>query len=278
MCLYSRLIKNRKYLPNKKNGGKPPPVIDKRTEYVAVGCGRCMECRKQKARNWKARLMEDIKVNKNGRFITVTFSNEAIKELCNEEDLQNTTGYQLDNAIAKKAMRRFLERWRKKYGKSLRHWMVTELGHNGTENIHLHGIIWTTETKDTIAEIWQYGFIWIGQYVNERTINYITKYVTKLDEKHKTYESKVLTSPGIGENFTNTYNATLNEFNGTKTNEAYRLESGHKISLPIYWRNKIYSEKEREQLWLQKLDENVRYIGGEKCKEQRPNNSLTFKR
>jgi hypothetical protein len=34
--------------------------------------------------------------------------------------------------------------------------------------------------------------------------------------------------------------------------------------MPIYWRNQLYSEEEREQLWIAKLDEGIRFIGGEK--------------
>ena len=34
--------------------------------------------------------------------------------------------------------------------------------------------------------------------------------------------------------------------------------------MPIYYRNKIYSEEEREKLWIQKLNSNTRYILGEK--------------
>ena len=36
--------------------------------------------------------------------------------------------------------------------------------------------------------------------------------------------------------------------------------------MPIYYRNKIYTENERENLWIKKLDENVRYIGTNKVK------------
>ena len=36
--------------------------------------------------------------------------------------------------------------------KSVRHWLITELGHNGTENIHLHGIIWTNKNIEAIGE------------------------------------------------------------------------------------------------------------------------------
>ena len=34
--------------------------------------------------------------------------------------------------------------------------------------------------------------------------------------------------------------------------------------MPTYYRNKIYSDEEREKLWLEKLDKNVRWINGKK--------------
>ena len=49
MCLYPKLIKNRKYLPNKKNEYCAPVPDDERKEWVAIGCGNCMECIKQKS-------------------------------------------------------------------------------------------------------------------------------------------------------------------------------------------------------------------------------------
>lgn len=292
MCLYPRLIRNAKYIPNKKNGGQVPPVLDERTLTVPVGCGDCMECRKQKAREWQVRLLEDIKTNRNGKFVTLTFSNESIAELHELVMIDETkaryewqhlyemtgqaykekTPYQIDNLIAIKGMRRFLERWRKEHKKSLRHWMVTELGHKGTENIHLHGIIWTNEPIAKLNKHWQYGFTWSGyrvngvltNYVNEQTISYAIKYVHKMDVHHKYYKSKILTSAGIGGNYVRTANSKLNKFKGEKTNETYMTASGHKISLPIYYRNKIYTEEEKEKLWISKLDKEVRWVGGEK--------------
>lgn len=270
MCLYPKLIKNRKYTINKKNGGFIPPVTDPRTLYVPIACGKCIECMKRKARDWNVRLQEEIKPNRNGKFITLTFSNESIQELCKHEKLKNLKGYELDNQLATLATRLFLERWRKKFKKSLRHWLVTELGHNGTENIHLHGIVWTNETYATIGKIWNYGFIWprpettVQTYVNSKTINYITKYVHKIDEKHKLYKPVILTSPGMGANYIKGHNATTNKYTPQKTNETYRTPSGHKIALPIYWRNKLYTDKEKESLWLEKLEKNIRYVCGEK--------------
>jgi hypothetical protein len=267
MCLYPKLIKNRKYIANKKNGGIIPAITDNRVLYVPAGCGKCMECKKQKSREWNVRLQEEIRHNNKGKFVTLTFSNESIKELTKE--IKGLDGYNLDNEIATLAVRRFLERWRKKYKKSVKHWLVTELGGNGTENIHLHGILWTNESAETINKIWKYGFTWVGDknnggYVNEKTINYVTKYVTKTDAKHKEYNSKILCSAGIGKNYINRYDAKQNKYNEKETKETYITRQGTRLAMPIYYRNKIYTEEEREKLWLQKLDKEERYICGEK--------------
>ena len=133
---------------NKKNGGKIPPlpllydktkdeiIIDKRVMYVPVSCGKCMECMKRKARDWNIRLQEDIKsdtykiTRKGGKietlkkgkaeFVTLTFNTEALKELSSEWKTAKLSGYNLDNEIAKIAVRRFNERYRKKYKKSVK--------------------------------------------------------------------------------------------------------------------------------------------------------------
>lgn len=268
MCLYPRLLKNRKYTKTKKNKGIIPLIPDERVKYVPIGCQKCIECRKQYSRGWQTRLLEDIKTNTNGKFITLTFSNESILKLSNE--IKNAEGYELDNAIATLAVRRFLERWRKTYKRSLRHWLVTELGHKGTENIHLHGIIWTEHSYELLRQYWGYGYVWpkketnIKTYVNERTVNYITKYITKLDNDHKYYKAKILTSPGIGHNYTANPDSKKNIFKKIDTNTTYRTNTGHNIALPIYWRNKLYTEEERELLWIQKLDKNERWVCGEK--------------
>lgn len=209
--------------------------------------------------------MEDVKRNTNGKFVTLTFSNESIKEL--GEAVGEVKGYMRDNAIATIAVRRFCERWRKKYKKSVRHWLVTELGHNGTENIHLHGIVWTDKVEE-IKEIWKYGYVWSGKmvneqkinYVNEKTAAYITKYMTKVDLKHKYYKSIVLSSKGIGSGYTNSVKK------GDLEKDHYRTSTGNKVALNIYWRNKLYTEEEREKLWIEKIDKNERWIGKQKYK------------
>ena len=260
MCLFPRLIKNKKFTPTKKNGGVVPPVIDKRTLFVPVGCGKCIECKKQKARDWQIRIIEEIKKDTSGKFVTLTLSNEEYRKLNIEID-DNIKGYDRDNEIATKATRRFLERWRASKGKSVKHWFVTEIGGNGTENIHIHGIVWC-DNEDDIKKYWKYGYTFVGTEVSERTASYITKYITKTDEKHNNYSSKVLTSKGIGSGYLKTFNAKNNKYKKCETNETYRTPSGKTIALGTYYRNKIYSEEEREKLWIEKLDNNKRYVLG----------------
>ncbi|WNK14264.1 MAG: replication initiator protein [Microvirus sp.] len=262
MCLYPRLIQNPKYKKNKKNGGQVPPVFDMRQTLVPIGCQKCKECRKQKANGWKVRLMEDIKTNTNGVFVTLTMSDESYAKLMHEvlKD-SKPTAYDLDNAIAKKGTRLFLERWRKKYKTSIRHWLITELGHKGTENIHIHGIIWT-DNKTEIAKIWGYGFVYLGKWVNEKTVNYMVKYVNKVDPQHKHYIPIILTTAGIGNNYTKREEAKSNKYKEEETKETYRLRNGANIAMPNYYRNKIYTEREREELWLYKLNKQERWING----------------
>ena len=256
MCLYPKLIKNPKYKVNKKNGGNIPPMIDPRVSYVPIGCQKCIECKKKRKREWLTRLLEEVKNDNIGTFVTLTLSNESYKYIAEKYNyIDKMKGYALDNQIITKATRLFLENWRAKYKKSVKHWFISEIGHKGTENVHLHGIIWTKNIEE-IKNLWKWGYVWAGytkdektvNYINEKTVNYITKYMLKVDAKNKEYKPIILTSSGIGNSYTKTYNSKLNKYLENKTKETYICRNGTRTALPIYYRNKIYNEEEREKL------------------------------
>lgn len=258
MCLYPKLIRNKRYLPNKKNGGVPPVCPDERLLYVTAACGKCMECRQQKQRQWLVRMNEELRQNPNAYFMTLTIDDENYNKLaniCKSED---------HNEIATKAIRLMLERIRKKTGKSIRHWFITELGHEKTERLHLHGIVWGIGTDQLISEKWNYGFVYTGNFVNEATINYITKYMTKADIDHPNFVGKVLCTKGIGTGYINREDAKNHKYTKGKTIEYYRLRNGAKINLPIYYRNQLFSEEEREMLFLDKIEKGIIYVMGQK--------------
>lgn len=266
MCLYPKLILNKKYTANKKNNYKVPQIKDERTKYVAVGCGKCMECMKQKMNNWRVRLHEELRVTSNNYFITLTINDESYIKLLDklkEYNAIDPNGYKMQNLIAKKAVRLWLENIRSKTKKSVKHWIVTELGEMNTERIHLHGILFNIDDINEVMKRWKHGNTYIGNYVNEKTINYIGKYLTKQDIKHKSYTPIVLTSSGIGANYMNRINVKTNRYRGEETNTLYKTSTGHELSLPIYYRNKIYTDEEREKLWLNLLDKQKRFVLGQ---------------
>ena len=114
MCLYPKVIKNPKFTANKKNGGIIPPVNHKGTMYVPIACKKCLECMKKKSREWAIRLKEELKTtNIKGYFVTLTYSNEAIKELNDyiEEKENLAKSYMYHSNITKK-MHEHIEKWK----------------------------------------------------------------------------------------------------------------------------------------------------------------------
>lgn len=283
MCINPRLLRNKKYMPNQKNGGSPPPLTDLRKQFVPIGCGNCWECRKRKRNDWTIRLTEEIKNDSNNwTFVTLTFNEQKLQyhrdkveeslidkdtgELkCDIEDFERLTD---DNRIATLAVRMFLERWRKKTGKSVRHFFITEKGHKNTKRIHLHGLI-RSRDLEMIRNTWLNGYIWPrrkadmkANVVNEKTINYIVKYITKVDKVNIGFYSKILCSPGIGRNYINSTRFELHRFNGENTLDYYLTNTNHKLGNPIYYRNYLYTENERDILWSMMLDKGKRYVFG----------------
>lgn len=253
MCLYTKYIENPKYKPNKKNSYNPPICEDRRLFYVPVKCGKCIECRQQKQRAWIVRLSEELRSGKGaGLFVTLTFNEESYKELAaitkNENDMCRLALYRMN------------ENYRQKYKHTIRHWCVTELGDNG--RIHIHGIMWCSASD--IEKYWKYGYIYIGRFVNEQTILYITKYMLKYTTIDKNFEPKVLCSKGIGIHYLDRLDSKRNSYRENNTDESYILRSGKKINLPDYYKRKIYTEEEREKMWIEKQEKGYRYIMGEK--------------
>ena len=262
MCLYPVFVKSPKYKPNKKNKGRPPVCKDKRLLYIPIKCGCCIECRKQKQREWRVRLEEELR-SKYGYFITLTISPEGIK------DLEEKTGLNWEenpNEIASKGLRLFLERVRKDTGKSMHHWCVTELGED-KDRIHLHGIFFGQRSAELIKKHWKYGFIFIGQYCNSRSVNYMTKYMLKVDIKHPEFKQIVLASPGIGKGYFDRLDWQWQKQNYERLEvPTYTFRNGTKMAMPKYYKDKLFTEKERNRMWINNLNRGILWIYGEKVK------------
>ena len=121
MCLYPKLIKNKRYYSTKKNKGIIPECLDERLRYVTAACGKCYECRKQKARAWQVRMTEEIRQNPNALFVTLTITDEWFLKIKKKYNLKN------EEECIKKMIRLWLERVRKQTKKSLKHWFTRDI-------------------------------------------------------------------------------------------------------------------------------------------------------
>lgn len=262
MCLYPKTLPNQKYM---KRGIPHEQAWDVRLHYITAKCGICYECRKQKQSEWLVRMEAELNDN-NGRaaFIGLSFSDESLNEI---QEKYNTDRY---NEAATKAVRLWLERVRKKTGKSVRHWLITERGQKNTERIHLHGILFGLnykEAKELLECTWKYGKYFVGNKgCGEKGIRYMTKYMLKYDEKHPEFKGKILTSKGIGASAVDSWNVkNRNYYNGAKTNEKYLLKDSYKeVMMPSYYRKKIWTDDQREMMLIRKMNDGWIYILGDK--------------
>lgn len=262
MCKNKIIIKNKRYQPTKKNGYTKETPRDRRLTYIEIPCGECKECKKKRKEMWRLRIENELLDSKSAIFFTGTFSDKAI------ENIKKQYGVKEENDIATKANRLFLERLRKKYDIKLTHWCITELGKE-KGRIHIHGIFFIKENqdvkyiKDKVKREWDFGWNYLGYVDQGKTINYITKYMLKENENFKEFKPKVLASKNIGIGFIerNKRFYKYKEENGEiKANTKMEYLDGRETYLIKYYKEKLYTTEERENILLSMLDENKRKI------------------
>lgn len=238
-CLNRRRIVNRRYIDMPKSDyiSFCRRVFHADTApdyYVYAPCGYCSYCQKKRSRDYSFRLINEFTQHENSLFVTLTFDDSNLERFASDTN---------------KAVRLFLDRCRKKYGKALRHWFTCEYGSlHGRP--HYHGIIFGTPAlSDAIISefnlLWSYGFIYVG-YVDERTCRYVSKYVTKGASLGKK-APRVLSSPRIGLSYLS--DATFQQHRRIDRDTGLFLNSyvlhGNPIPLPRYYNDYLYTYEER---------------------------------
>lgn len=215
-----------------------PPVME-------VPCGRCVECRKRRASDWRVRLLHEFNFDKRCSipiFVTLTFNNKYYAKF-------------KDNPQS--AIRAFADRFRKQYGYSCRYFFVSELG-SLADRLHLHGIIFNPPFRRRanpsykvinrwLQIKWKYGFTWTG-FVSDATCNYILKYITKYDSKHPDFFGRIYVSPGLGRSYLDP--STIENLRTHPLGKRLVHAGNRQFSMPRYYYNKIYNEYERQLLTL----------------------------
>lgn len=266
MCYLKKRIKNPKYLPNKKNNFNPPICTDERKRYIEIECGECPECRKKRRREWSIRLSEELKNNRSAVFFTGTISPKRMEYLTEHYNTKDK------NEIITKETRLFFERIRKRTKKSVRHWAVTEVGEE-KGRVHIHMICVSPKLDkwhltNILWDGWTAGYKYYGKYCNGKTVNYITKYMLKENEADKDFRPRILTSKGIGESYcykksSQERHAYVKKTADVRTVETYLTDKWTEIALPRYYKTKLWDDEVRDQLFTEKLDDEIVWIGKE---------------
>lgn len=212
--------------------------------YIDVPCGRCYNCLKKYRNSWKIRLLHEFQYmtkeqKKNATFVTLTFSDEYLPK--NKEECS-------------KLIRKFLERVRKKYKRSFKHWIVSEYGTRRTKRLHLHGIFFDPPFPPwELTKYWKYGNTDSRVLIPERVIyctGYINKLVRGLDYNLLEDPDKrqwVFSSPGIGKSYTD--DPTVQAFSHQHGIPIiFGYQNNKPFALPRYYRQKLFTDDELENL------------------------------
>lgn len=220
-------------------------------ENLCVPCGKCPACIKRRSCEWSFRLMEEEKVSDSAFFITLTYdtSNVPITE----------RGFM---SLEKRGLQLFFKRLRKLHvknvqpiglpgevQKSLKYYAVGEYG-GRTNRPHYHIILFNAKIE-LIAEAWKLGHIHYGN-VTGPSIGYTLKYMSKkgkipmwaTDDREKEFG---VMSKGLGKSYITPdmvawHKASLDE-------RMYcNLKGGDKVGMPRYFKQKIYTEEERQRV------------------------------
>ena len=212
-------------------------------EKVPVPCGRCPPCKMRRVNSWVFRLLEEEKVSDGAHFITLTYDTRFVPI----SDNGFMTLCQRDFQLYMKRLRKLCG------GAKLKYYAVGEYGtKNGRP--HYHAIVFNVKDINHFAEAWKLdgnslGAVHVGQVTGD-SIAYTMKYIDKANFKKKHIrDDRVpefpLMSKGLGKSY---LSDVVVDYHKADLSRLYVTRpGGHKIALPRYYREKIYSDDEKRK-------------------------------
>jgi len=212
-------------------------------EKIPVPCGKCPPCMKRRTSGWSFRLVKEGDVSNSALFVTLTYDTKYVPI--------TKKGYL---TLCKDDVQRFFKRLRKLTTEKIKYFIV---GEYGTQKMRPHyHIILFNANREMIARAWakdgrELGSIFIGD-VSEASIGYTLKYMQKPgkipihqnDDRQKEFQ---LMSKGLGKSY-----LTQKMIKWHKEDLEQRMyipmKDGKKIAMPRYYKDKMYSESEKNRI------------------------------
>lgn len=252
------------YPPFKRS---PEVVLSDCFEEVPFPCGRCFSCLKNKARDLLVRSYYESLCHKHSSFVTLTVDDDYLSDVFPNCSLDHRP-FQL-----------FMKRLRKSLGYKIRYLMCAEYGEQSLRP-HYHAILFGLGHDDKqplyitrtdpflgtsrqmysgflrnqhVDDAWPFGHVYLGT-VSPQSIAYVCGYTLKsftLGRDSAWYQSRGLLPeyckwsrrPGLGYDY---FISHMRDFIRTDDLiddnfcEFSASVNGHSMSLPMYYRNKLY--------------------------------------
>lgn len=209
-------------------------------DKISVPCGKCTDCRKRYASAWSFRLMYEEKQSENALFVTLTYDTKHVPI---------TRGGFM--SLNKRDCQLFMKRLRKQVSinsdKTVKYFLCGEYG-GKFKRPHYHAIIFNVLDPTLIEYAWMLGEVHIGQ-VTGASIGYTTKYMVKnkripMHQNDDRLKEFGLMSKGLGADYINP--KTIKWHLTDAQNRYYiPIENGKKITMPRYYKEKLYTEDMR---------------------------------
>lgn len=210
---------------------------------IPVPCGKCPDCLGRRASGWSFRLIHEERRSESSLFITLTYAPDTVP--------LTSRGF-MD--LNKRDLQLFFKRLRKAHGSRscalpIKYYAVGEYG-GRTNRPHYHVILFNAQL-DLIQPAWGNGDIHYGQ-VTGASVGYTLKYMCKPQRipmhinDDRTPEFSLM-SKRLGAGYIN--DQTRQWHKEDLFNRMYlHTDDNKKISMPRYYKNKMYTDAEHIML------------------------------
>jgi hypothetical protein len=204
-------------------------------EAIPLPCGKCPVCKQKRVSQWAFRLMEEEKISSSAHFVTLTYNTQYVPI--------TSKGWMTLN---KKDVQNFLKRLRKIEPNKLRYYLAGEYGDQKMRP-HYHIIIFNLTDISHVEKTWKLGDIHTGR-VTGASVAYTAKYIDKdkripLHANDDRIPEFSLMSKGLGASYLTP--AIINYHKADLLRCFVKTQDGYSVSLPRYFRNRIYTDQEK---------------------------------
>lgn len=203
------------------------------TAMISYPCGKCPLCLRKRLSTWIFRIEKEMERSLNSQFITLTYDNEHLPS---------------NKSVNKRDVQLFLKRLRKNQKtrgienhQPIRYICVSEYGTKYARP-HYHLLLFNSPDHKEITKAWNQG-ITTSTPITPSRIRYVFKYIAKAKTGAKLGLCKEfqLTSKGIGSNY---LTPQMIAYHNRQIENCYIVKKdGHTLSIPKYYKSKLYSEE-----------------------------------